>query len=103
MVNLYPGRGNASTNIILPVAPDRTLAVYDFYFEEGMPEAETMVAFIDQVQQEDIILCESVQRGLNSGFYNQGKLMTRYEKGIQHFERLVFEALTRTERPEPPR
>src|SRR5262249_53799980 len=39
MVNLYPGRGNASTNLILPVAPDRTVAVYDFYFEEGMPEA----------------------------------------------------------------
>ena len=63
MVNLYPGRGNASTNIILPVAPDRTLAIYDFFFEEGMPEAATMVAFIDQVQQEDIIICESVQPG----------------------------------------
>ena len=109
--NLYPGRGNASTNIILPIAPDRTLAIYDFYFEEGMPEAATMVAFIDQVQQEDIILCESVQRGLSSGFYDQGRLMIHYEKGIQHFERLVFEALTpiepdvssRNRRPETPR
>lgn len=94
MVNHYPGRGNASTNIIHPLAPDRTQVIYDFFFEEGMAEAETMVAFIDQVQQEDIILCESVQRGLNSGFCNQGKLMTRYENGIQHFQRLVFEALT---------
>jgi choline monooxygenase len=101
MVNIYPGRGNASTNIILPVAPDRTLAIYDFYFEERMPEAETMVAFIDQVQQEDIILCESVQRGLTSGFYDQGKLVLRYENGIHHFQRLVFDALTRTDRPEP--
>jgi phenylpropionate dioxygenase-like ring-hydroxylating dioxygenase large terminal subunit len=94
MLNIYPGRGNASTNIILPVAPDRTLAVYDFYFEPGLPEAATMVAFIDQVQQEDVILCESVQRGLESGFFDQGKLMIEYEKGIQHFQRLVFEALT---------
>jgi choline monooxygenase len=100
MVNLYPGRGNASTNVILPVAPDRTLAIYDYYFEEGMQEAATMVAFIDQVQQEDIIICESVQRGLNSGFCDQGRLMIQYEKGIQHFERLVFEALTRDERRE---
>src|SRR5262245_1778503 len=102
MVNLYPGRGNASTNMILPVAPDRTLAIYDFFFEEGMQEAATMVAFIDQVQQEDIILCESVQRGLHSGFCDQGRLMIQYEKGIQHFERLVFEALTRNERRESP-
>jgi choline monooxygenase len=102
MVNLYPGRGNASTNIILPVAPDRTQAIYDFYFEEGMPEAATMVAFIDQVQQEDVVICESVQRGLSSGFCDQGKLRIQYEKGIQHFERLVFEALTRDERGGPP-
>jgi choline monooxygenase len=93
MVNLYPGRGNASTNIILPVAPDRTLAVYDFYFEPGMPDAEAMVAFIDQVQQEDLVLCESVQRGLGSGRLDRGRLMPRYEGGIQHFERLVVEAL----------
>jgi choline monooxygenase len=97
MVNLYPGYANASTNIILPVAADRTLAIYDFYFEEGMQEAASMVAFIDQVQQEDIVICESVQRGLASGFCDQGRLMLQYEKGIQHFERLVFEALTRNE------
>ena len=102
MVNLYPGGGNASTNIILPVAPDRTLAVYDFYFEEGVQEATAMVAFIDQVQQEDVVLCESVQRGLSSGFCEQGRLMLQYERGIQHFERLVFEALTRDERREGP-
>ena len=31
-----------------------------------------------------------------------GKLMIQYEKGIQHFERLVFEALTRNEQQEMP-
>jgi phenylpropionate dioxygenase-like ring-hydroxylating dioxygenase large terminal subunit len=101
MINLYPGGGNASINIIVPIAPDRTLALYDFYFEEGMPEADSIVAFIDQVQQEDIILCESVQRGLNSGYFDRGRLVLRYENGIQHFERLVFEALTREKPPEP--
>jgi hypothetical protein len=29
--------------------------------------------------------------------------MIQYEKGIQHFQRLVFEALTRTDRLEPRR
>ena len=29
--------------------------------------------------------------------------MTQYENGIQHFERLVFEALTPNERHETPR
>ena len=62
-----------------------------------------MVAFIDQVQQEDIIICESVQRGLSSGFYDQGRLMMRYENGIQHFESLVLEALSDHEKAETSR
>jgi choline monooxygenase len=102
MVNLYPGYGNASTNLIVPVAPDRTLALYDFYFEEGTKDADSMVAFIDQVQQEDIVICESVQRGLNSGFFDQGRLVARYESGIQHFQRLVSDALARDQSRDAP-
>jgi hypothetical protein len=37
-----------------------------------------------------------------SGFCDQGRPMTQYEKGIQHFEKLVFEALTRDERRDGP-
>jgi choline monooxygenase len=55
-----------------------------------------MTGFVEQVQQEDIVLCESVQRGLESGCYEQGRLVVRYENGIQHFQRLVFEALTQS-------
>ena len=53
-----------------------------------------MVDFIDQVQREDIVIVESVQRGLRSGFYKQGQLIVAREAGIQHFQRLVFSALT---------
>jgi hypothetical protein len=38
----------------------------------------------------------------SAGFYDQGRLILQYEKGIQHFERLGFEALTRNERRESP-
>ena len=39
-----------------------------------------MVDFIDQVQREDIIIVESVQRGLRSGFYKQGQLILSRER-----------------------
>jgi hypothetical protein len=41
--------------------------------EPAIPEAEAakIVQLIDEVQQEDVIICESVQRGLESGFYNK--------------------------------
>jgi phenylpropionate dioxygenase-like ring-hydroxylating dioxygenase large terminal subunit len=96
MLNIYPGAGNASTNLILPIDENHCLAVYEFFFSESMAEDQqrAMVDFIDQVQREDIILVESVQRGLRSGFYEQGQLILSRENGIQHFQKLVFSALT---------
>jgi choline monooxygenase len=96
MLNVYPGAGNASTNVILPIDEHHCLAVYEFFFSERTPEEEqsAMVDFIDQVQREDIIIVESVQRGLRSGFYKQGQLILARENGIQHFQKMVFSALT---------
>jgi choline monooxygenase len=96
MLNVYPGAGNASTNLILPIDEHRCLAVYEFFFSEKMPEDQkrAMVDFIDQVQREDITIVESVQRGLRSGFYNQGQLILSRENGIQHFQNLVCTAMS---------
>ena len=41
-------------------------------------------------------LVESVQQGLDSGMVQQGRLLLSCEHLIQHFQRLVFEALTDT-------
>ena len=96
MVNIYPGPGNASTNLIVPIDEHHTLAVYEFFFVEGMAEAEAgkIVDLIDQVQREDVIICESVQRGLRSGYYQQGQLMLSRENGIQHFQKLLHRFVT---------
>jgi choline monooxygenase len=77
MANIYPGAGNISTNRLLPVAADRTLATYDFYFEVSATPGQVRenIEFIDTVQREDIALCESVQRGLRSGRLSRGRLV----------------------------
>jgi choline monooxygenase len=95
MLNSYPGPGNASLNLILPVSENRTRAIYEFYYVDGFPEeeADKLTDFIDHVQREDIVICEAVQRGLASGFYHQGRLMLSHENGIQHFQKLVYRAL----------
>ena len=98
MLNAYPGPGNASTNLIVPIDENHCLAVYEFFFSNRTPEEEqrALVDFIDQVQREDIIIVESVQRGLRSGFYKPGQLILSRENGIQHFQKLVYTALTGT-------
>lgn len=77
MANIYPGAGNISTNRLLPLAADRTLAIYDFYFEPSATDEQVRenIEFIDTVQQEDIALCESVQRGLRSGRLDRGRFI----------------------------
>ena len=94
-LNVYPGPGNVSVNLYAPVGPHRTLARYHYYFADAVSDDEVgeFIAFIDQVQREDIVLCESVQRGLRSGFYEQGKLIREREDGLRHFQRLVRRAL----------
>jgi phenylpropionate dioxygenase-like ring-hydroxylating dioxygenase large terminal subunit len=95
MVNIYPGEGNVSLNSIQPLAVDRTLAIFEYCFVDAVSEGEAgdFVRFIDQVQDEDTVLCESVQRGLGSGYFDQGRLMLSRENGLRHFQRLVHRAL----------
>jgi len=94
-LNLYPGPGNLSLNLFLPRAVDKTLAIFDYLFADDVSadDQEQFSQFIDQVQREDIVLCESVQRGLRSGYIVQGKLMLHQEKALRHFQRLVYRSL----------
>lgn len=93
-LNIYPGPGNVSLNLFLPVDANRTLAIYEYCFSDAVAEHEIdeFTRFIDQVQEEDVVLCESVQRGLRSGFFDRGRLM-RSEKALAHFQKLVYRFL----------
>jgi choline monooxygenase len=98
MINIYPD--NLQINIILPISHDKTLTIFEWYFSDpGTPEGwesmQNSIAFADQVQQEDILLCEQVQKGLRSQTYNQGRLSVKRENGVHHFHQLLHEFLTK--------
>ncbi len=95
-LNLYPGPGNVSLNLFLPIEVNKTLAIFDYCFvdEVSPQDEENFALFINRVQEEDIVLCESVQRGMNSGFFEQGKLMLSHENGLRHFQKLVHHFVT---------
>ena len=99
MVNIYPD--NFSTNLIVPIAHDKTLTIFEWFFHDvadsNVPERiQRAVAFSDQVQQEDIGLCENVQRGLRSATYDRGRYSVKRENGVHHFHMLLGEFLGRT-------
>lgn len=100
----YPGRGNFMVLQVMPAGPDRTLETWDFYFETPeLIEAEVeAVKYVDEVlQQQDISLVESVQRGMSTPSFTQGRYVYDpdgsglSEHGVHHFHGLVLEAYHR--------
>lgn len=98
MLNVY--LDNMSINIILPLGHDRTLTIFEWYFEqpgtgEGWESMQQIIAFSDEIQHEDIEVCEIVQKGLMSRSYDRGRFSAKRENGVHHFQSLVHEFLTR--------
>lgn len=91
MINLY--EGVMDTNLVRPITADRTEVLFDFYFTDVSESArETNMASVnvgDRIQQEDVGICESVQRGLGSRAYTAGRLSVRREAGEHLFHRLL--------------
>lgn len=97
MLNLYPD--NLQTNVILPLGHDRTVTRFEWYVsDEHRPGLEEEFArsyeFSDEVQREDIAICESVQRGLRSRTYRAGRYSVQRENGVHHFHGLLARSLT---------
>jgi choline monooxygenase len=92
MLNVYPD--NFSTNLILPLDERRTITIFDWYSgsDPGAALRET-VAFSDEIQLEDIDICEAVQRGLESSAYDSGRYSVQRENGVHHFHGLMAEFL----------
>ena len=60
---------------------------------QGAEEFARSFAFSDQVQQEDIAICEAVQKGLRSRTYVHGRYSVKRENGVHHFHGLLTAAL----------
>lgn len=91
MLNWY--EGYLDTNLVLPLSIDRCRVIFDFYFA-GTGDAakeynQQSVAVSHRVQEEDVGICEAVQRGLHSRAYVAGRLSVRREAGEHLFHRLL--------------
>jgi phenylpropionate dioxygenase-like ring-hydroxylating dioxygenase large terminal subunit len=100
----YPGRSSMIVLNIIPVGPDRTLETYDFFLETPEPDPMELdaIRYLDEVLQvEDIGLVESVQRGMNTPAFTQGRIVNdpagsgKSEHALHHFHGLVLDAYAR--------
>jgi len=96
MLNCYPD--NVSLNIVLPLDPERSLAIFEWYLPEkdhSAPTAKASVDFSDQIQLEDVAICEAVQKNLRSRSYSRGRFSAKQEKGVHAFHRMYSAEMTR--------
>jgi len=100
-IEVYPG-GNLNIFHCLPDGPQSSVQTIEWYFPDAEPtpaQAEIIDYLHRTVRLEDVALCESVQRGLASRAYHQGRLIVdaarsdASEHSVHHFQSLVREAL----------
>ena len=104
MFEQMPGGSQVFTYNHVPLGPERTLQVVDFYFPNNSL-SDMQLAQIEYVEKvvrvEDQVVIEGVQRGLHSQGYRYGPLIMGpdvpeelTEKGILHFQELISASMT---------
>ena len=96
MINAYSGV--MDTNLVLPLGVYKCAVIFDYYFADISSAAaqhhRESIAVSEKVQDEDMAICDSVQRGLSSRAYVAGRLSVRREAGEHLFHRLLHKDMT---------
>jgi len=99
---IYPGEPNISTLQMIPNGAGQTIEHQDWYLPNPEPTRQQRAAMDYQrevLQPEDVGLCESVQRGLQSKGYNQGRFVVDAERSelsehaVHHFQQMYVDAM----------
>jgi choline monooxygenase len=99
----YPGRGNFMVFQIHPDGPNKARETWDFYLEDTEfteTEKQAVDYINDVLQPQDIALVESVQRGMSTPAFSQGRFVFDAardgsglsEHGVHHFHGLLIDA-----------
>ncbi|PRP89000.1 hypothetical protein PROFUN_02278 [Planoprotostelium fungivorum] len=84
-------------NIVTPTGVDSCVVKMEYYLRsEKKGEAEWIeksLAASHKVQEEDVWLCEGVQRGLESPAYDVGRYAPSFEKGMYDFHKTLYRQL----------
>ena len=97
---VYPG-GNLTTFNHIPGGAETVIQETEWYFTNPTPtnEEREVIDFVNIVREEDIPICENIQRGLHSKGYKQGRLIVERERtyvseyAVHDFQSRVVHAL----------
>ena len=82
-----------SVNIIEPIYPEKTRVSFLSYSLPSMEQPLGGGASLYKVELEDQSVVQSVQKGIKSRYYRNGRYSPDHEQGVHHFHRLLADAL----------
>src|SRR5258708_24192653 len=87
------------TIVVFGVGVDRGAVLFDYYCrsmgKKAIKRDQASIKVSEKVQDEDVAICDAVQKGLASRAYVAGRLSVRREAGEHLFHRLLHADLTR--------
>lgn len=89
MLNFYPW--GLSVNIVKPLHKDLTKVTYLTFVSDESKLGKGAGGDLNRVEIEDQNVVESVQKGIQSRFYERGRYSPNREQGTHHFHRLIAE------------
>ena len=80
---------------MVPTGPEEMELHYYYLFRDPVDEdgPRKTIAMSQVTTDEDIRICEAVQKNLRAGMYKRGELSPRHETGVAYFQQLVRDAL----------
>jgi len=87
MLNIYPW--GISINLVCPEGISKTKILFRSYVFDKSKLNSGASGDLDKVEMEDEEVVQSVQKGINSAFYNTGRFSPTKEKGVHHFHSLI--------------
>ena len=88
LFNLAPGR--FQTNMIEPINENECYVHFEYYFDSICKKEKLEdISFSDKIQKEDILVCEKVQKNLQSIGFDSGIISDKFEAGVKHFQNYI--------------
>lgn len=93
MISVFSGF--AATFRLTPTGPRTTLVERDYLWHPSVPaeRRDADHAATREVVEQDLAICEALQRTYDGGLSADGVLSTEHERGIHHVHQLLFAAL----------
>ena len=92
-INMY--NWGMSVEQIEPLGPRKLRLNYRYFFNDPAEANDDILDWSLKVTKEDIAICERVQKNLEAGVYDRGRLSLVFENGVIQFQQLVQAAYRR--------